>query len=392
MPFPRRMLQQHLDPAALPKRILSLDGGGVRGILTLQYLESIETMLRTRYNDPDLLLSDYFDLIGGTSTGAIIAAGLALGKPVKEIQGYYETLASQIFKKPRLRRLGLLLPRFGKASLETSLKTVYGTDTNLGSDRIKTGLMITAKRMDVISLWTLTNNPRDPYYAPKVGQKRIGNSNLLLWQVVRASTAAPSYFKPEHVVIGSSLQPGTAELEPMRGEFVDGGVSPTNNPSLELLKVALLKGFAFSWRPGEECLMLVSVGTGLRSRNRGKATGFARLSAWYSLQALLSMMDDANTEVETIMQWLSKSPPARDINRQIKRLDGELLGGSPLLRYIRYNVRYDTEWMTQELQHERDQQTLDKWADMSNPANLGALEELGRLAAKKQVQEDHFPI
>ena len=65
-----------------PKRILSIDGGGVRGIIALKFLEEIESILRARTNNPELCLSDYFDLIGGTSTGAIIASGLALGLPV----------------------------------------------------------------------------------------------------------------------------------------------------------------------------------------------------------------------------------------------------------------------------------------------------------------------
>ena len=73
-----RSLEQHLDPSVTPKRILSLDGGGIRGVITLQFLEKIETILRKRHGDnPDFRLCHYFDLIGGTSTGAIIAAGLA---------------------------------------------------------------------------------------------------------------------------------------------------------------------------------------------------------------------------------------------------------------------------------------------------------------------------
>jgi patatin-like phospholipase/acyl hydrolase len=63
----------------MPKRILSLDGGGIRGVLTLQFLDRIEAMLRNRTGIPDLVLCDYFDLIGGTSTGSIIAAALACG-------------------------------------------------------------------------------------------------------------------------------------------------------------------------------------------------------------------------------------------------------------------------------------------------------------------------
>ena len=66
--------EQHLDRTRSPKRILALDGGGIRGILTLEYLGLIEDMLKSRSGRNDFRLSDYFDLIGGTSTGSIIAA------------------------------------------------------------------------------------------------------------------------------------------------------------------------------------------------------------------------------------------------------------------------------------------------------------------------------
>ncbi len=61
---------EHLfDPG--PKRVLALDGGGLRGVLTLSYLDKLENLLRARHGgDPDFRLSDYFDLIGGTSTGS----------------------------------------------------------------------------------------------------------------------------------------------------------------------------------------------------------------------------------------------------------------------------------------------------------------------------------
>ena len=68
-----RTFQQHLDPSYKPKRILALDGGGIRGLLTAGLLQRIEDLLRARAGgDPAFRLSDYFDLIGGTSTGSII--------------------------------------------------------------------------------------------------------------------------------------------------------------------------------------------------------------------------------------------------------------------------------------------------------------------------------
>src|SRR5688500_4559984 len=84
--------------AAGPKRILALDGGGIRGALTLGYLEKLEDILRARHNNSKLLLSDYFDLIGGTSTGAIIAAALATGKEVSDIKALYSRLGEGVFR------------------------------------------------------------------------------------------------------------------------------------------------------------------------------------------------------------------------------------------------------------------------------------------------------
>src|SRR6187431_1106664 len=94
-------LAQHFDPTTGPKRILALDGGGIRGALTLGYLKKIETILREKEGNPNLLLSDYFDLIGGTSTGSIIATALAIGKSVDEIVKLYMDLGGKIFGEKR---------------------------------------------------------------------------------------------------------------------------------------------------------------------------------------------------------------------------------------------------------------------------------------------------
>ena len=89
--------RDHLDPNKGPKRILSLDGGGIRGVLTLQYLKVIETMVKERFGE-ETLLCDYFDLIGGTSIGSIIAAGLASGMSVDELNALYTRIGSTVFE------------------------------------------------------------------------------------------------------------------------------------------------------------------------------------------------------------------------------------------------------------------------------------------------------
>ena len=83
---------EHLFEAG-PKRLLALDGGGVRGVVSLAYLDRVERILRERSGgDAEFRLCDYFDLICGTSTGAIIAAAIALGFSVERIVELYRLM------------------------------------------------------------------------------------------------------------------------------------------------------------------------------------------------------------------------------------------------------------------------------------------------------------
>ena len=387
-----KSLADHLDPMKTPKRILALDGGGIRGIVSLQYLRRIENLLRTRHQREDLVLADYFDLIGGTSTGAIIAAALAQGREVDWIEDRYRALAEEIFK-PHWFRIGAIVPKFGSAVLVRHLQDTFGADVTFASPSIRTGLMVMTKRFDTGSPWPLTNHPHDPYARPIAGKRRVGTGNMLLWEVVRASTAAPHFFAPEDIEVGRWADLESGVLSVLSGLFVDGGVSTANNPSLQLLKIALLKGFAFEWMRGEQHLLLVSVGTGLKSPGRGYARGFAATAMPFAMSALASVMDDCNREVETVMQWLSESPTARRIDGQIGSLAGETLVSPPLLSYLRYNLQFDAPWLAQALpQHAADysQRRLNRLQPMGQPGNMNELARLAQAVAAEQVQDDHF--
>ena len=85
---------------APPKALLALDGGGMRGAFTLGVLGVLESSLaRATGREQDFVLADYFDFIGGTSTGAIIASGLALGWSVDELKEKYRRLGEVVFHK-----------------------------------------------------------------------------------------------------------------------------------------------------------------------------------------------------------------------------------------------------------------------------------------------------
>src|SRR5262249_56170580 len=143
------------------KRILSLDGGGVRGMLTIAFLEQLEDQLRKQHGNPKLVLSDYFDMIGGTSVGAILATQLALGETVENVKNLFSNWCPKIFRPPAFWRhpqrlipfVGqYLTPRFDARHLEKRLRQKLG-DLRIGSAELKTGLCIVTKRVDTGSPW-----------------------------------------------------------------------------------------------------------------------------------------------------------------------------------------------------------------------------------------------
>ena len=367
-----------------PKRILALDGGGIRGLLTLQYLYRIEEILRERHGEEKLVLSDYFDLIAGTSTGSIIAACLATGMSVSKIHKDYNELAKKIFKR---KGLGFFSAKFQSKPLEKELKKVLGEYTTLGSSELRTGLLIVAKRFDTTSPWPMTNNPKGKFFARGPKDKWIANGDFPLWKVVRASTAAPYYFDPEPIEV--SREEIEDEVVTAGGVFLDGGVSPHNNPALQAVMVASLGGFKLGWEFGANKLSVTSVGTGKKNPKREPA----KTTVQQALGALQSVMDDCAALNETILQWMSHNPQASEIDMEIGNLADDFIGTQPLLTYHRYNVEFSPRWVDKHLGLERSSTYLDQIAKMDDPSdtNINGLTELGAAAATKQVSPDHFP-
>ena len=113
-----------------PRRLLALDGGGIRGVMTLEILAEIERQLAAiRSSGAEFRLCQFFDYVGGTSTGAIIAAGLARGMSVGELLDFYKTVGLSMFDKEKL----LLRFRnlYKSEPLAAQLKKTYGADTTL---------------------------------------------------------------------------------------------------------------------------------------------------------------------------------------------------------------------------------------------------------------------
>jgi hypothetical protein len=382
MAYKIKTRDEHFQNDGGPKRILSIDGGGLRGILSLGILEKIESLLKERYGDTEQFrLCHYFDLIAGTSTGAIIAAALALGMRVQDITRMYLQLGQRVFEKGFFRK-GIFRALYDEEALIDELKNVYGATTNLGSTDLKSGVLIVTKRLDSGSPWPISNNPRGKYFAPGAGSRAIPNRDYPLWQVVRASTAAPRYFDPEEIEILNV--PGKNAV---RGQFVDGGVSPFNNPALQAVMYANLDGYRVGWPMGSDKLLLVSVGTGLRN----PALTPTKVAVEHAVQALVALMDDCGALVETLLQWMSTSPSARTIDRELADLRHDIIGGTPLLTYLRYNVQLDSDSLKSDLGLELSPDEVEPLSEMDAPENMPRLREIGELVGHKKVQANDFP-
>lgn len=374
-----KTLLQHLDPNNGKKRILSLDGGGIRGAFTCGILERVEEIIKEK--DNTLRLCDYFDLIGGTSTGSIIAAGLSIGMSASEIKEKYLELGEEIFGQKRDWRkpwetVKYLKSEYDHSILEDKLKDVFGKIL-IGSEEITTGLCIVAKRADTNSTWPVINHPRGMFYNSRMGK----NKNIPLWQMVRASTAAPTYFVPQMIDVGNGE----------KAAFVDGGVSMSNNPTLTLLMVATLSGFPFHWKMGVDNLSILSIGTGYQIFQKAPKDITKKWLHNWATSVPDMLMQDASWQNQTLLQWMSDSPTAEYIDMEIGDLRNDQLTGNPMFRYLRYNQPFTINDLNGlKLSKTVDDKLLDSLLEMSNAKNKHLLYEIGQETAKEIIKPEHF--
>lgn len=230
-----------------PHRMLALDGGGIRGLITLGILQGMENLI---WEKTKKKLHEYFDYIAGTSTGAIIAAGLSRGMTTAELIQFYTSFGKQMFDPATL--IDRIKYFYTADPLKEQLQKTFGHDTSLDPDGLKCLLLVVTKNVTTDSPWPVSSNPGAKYNDPV---RKDCNLQVPLWQLVRASTAAPVYF-PAEVMQWDPADPSKSFV------FVDGGVTPYNNPAFLLYRMATEPAYRLNWKTGEDQLLLVSVGTG----------------------------------------------------------------------------------------------------------------------------------
>ena len=350
--------------------MLALDGGGTRGIVSIAFLERIEALLRERSGKGDAFrLSDHFDLIGGTSTGAIIAAGLALGRSVQQIKEVYFELGPAVFRKRW--HIPLLQARYGSVQLGAILVREFGEIT-LDDPALKTLLAVVTKRVDTGSPWIVSNLTGQPYWQDGADGSHIGNRHIGLASLVRASAAAPFYFGPERIPISADVT----------GTFVDGAISPYNSPTIPLLLLATATRYGLNWPVGVDELSMVSVGTG---RSRPPPPSPWTPSAKLAVDGLRGVIEDTMSLSLMMMQWLGASAAPEHLNRDIDTLAGEPLGGSPLFAFQRFDVRLEEAWLETYFGLPFEAREIIRLRQIDDAGSMGALYDLAREVAERTI-------
>jgi patatin-like phospholipase/acyl hydrolase len=363
-----------------PRKLLALDGGGIRGVMTLEVLAKIESELQNKLGrDNDFVLADYFDYIAGTSTGAIIATCLSLGMRIDDIRTFYIESGPAMFDKTNLITR-YYRNKFHDEKLAAKLQDVIAQksgepNATLGSPALQTYLMLVLRNATTDSPWPVSNNPEAKYNDLA---RPDCNLHLPLWQLVRASTAAPTYFPPEIVVF-----PNYEFI------FVDGGVTMYNNPAFQLFLMATVKPYKLEWPTGEEKMLLVSVGTGTAADANKNLTP-EQMNIIYNASSLPSaFMFAASNEQDFLCRVFGKCLNGGLLDREVWDMKGDNGQGpaSPkLFTYMRYNADLSREGLDAlglpHIQPSNVQQ-------MDSVTYIPELQEVGREVAK-EVNIDHF--
>lgn len=324
---------------AKQKRLLALDGGGILGVISLQILKTIEDDLRPLSGKGDeFRLRDFFDYIGGTSTGAIIAAGLALGFSVDELIAFYKEDGPGMFR----RSLSWPFHKYRRAPLAALLKKKLGTETILelqeqGKLSTDKHLLIVTQNIATDSPWPVSTNPRAKYNDTA---RRECNLNIGLWQLVRASTAAPYYFPPEEIELEAD-NPASCR------KFEDGAVTPYNNPAFLLYRMATLAEYNCEWPDGEQNMMVVSVGTGDLFHPEPRVWRIGRSALSNATSVPGALMQRIAVENDTLCRTVGRCVYGSTIDSEIGSLE-EPLSRKPgdlgrRFLYARYNPDITTD-------------------------------------------------
>ncbi|HYD88286.1 MAG TPA: patatin-like phospholipase family protein [Vitreimonas sp.] len=388
-----RTLFEHLSPDTGAKRMLALDGGGVRSVLTLGVLKALEDELRRRAGGGSgFRLSDYYDLIGGSSTGAIVDAGLSLGYGVEPLAETFLAMAPEAYGRSAGDDIHIGA-RFSPVRLRRALQRIFANRT-LGSQDIKTGLAILAKRVDTGACWLFTNHPLGAFYDPPEGEQ-FANKKYRLVDVLAASVASPALLN----AVSVDVEFDEKRRSRKKGYFIDANL----NPGQQLFVMALDPGYRFGWYAGPDALMMTSIGSGLRRPAIAGAALEGLAPGLRAMHVTRAMAYDALMHGVALLQAMSSPRKPWIVNQELG--DQSKASIAALLDYQRIDVALDTKpkprhvgdpqppmtHLERMIGRELDPATLQALArtDNTREANLELLYETGVAAGRAYVNASY---
>lgn len=330
-----------------PKRVLSLDAGFGRSALQLGLLSEVERQLERRAGRPGARLSGYFDLIGGVSLGAVVAASLALGRSVADA---FQTLREAMARSGNAAARSAGRSRLDLERLEQILKRDLG-EVELGGPGLKTGLALFTRRLEAATHLVYTNAPRAASFEGTDGV--YPHRHLLVRKIALASVGGGALGEPRTIRLSAPGAVVASGLDPV-GHFIDASVAIGSNPSLQLLHVATLPPFGFGWLPGDQTLLVASVGAGVSP----PIADDAQLAQWAAdpngpdaaarqTHALMTAHHDGCLTTVQTMQAICATPRPWSLGGDLQDMRGMHLSPLPLAHFQRFDARLEVYALAQ---------------------------------------------
>jgi hypothetical protein len=196
------------------------------------------------------------------------------------------------------------------------------------------------------------------------------------WQLVRASTAAPTYFPPEVVRVGRDFV------------FVDGAVTMYNNPAFQLFLMATSEPYHLFWPAGEEKMLLISVGTGA-SANANCNLSPEEMNLLYNAGTIpAALMAAALHQQDFLCRIFGKCLAGDPLDREIGSAIGQGIPNVPkLFTYARYNAELSREGLDAlGLEHIDPRQVQ----QIDSVDYVGEMQKVGQMLAQQKVKAEHF--
>ena len=284
---------------------------------------------------------------------------------VEQVLDLYEKHGQTMFRpvpwsKPLKR---LFFARYEAKPLSDFLLNLFSEDGDgkvpalLGSERLRKALLVVVRNHSTGSAWPVTNNARAKFNDP---ERADCNLKIPLWKLVRASTAAPVYFDPEEITLGDTPS-----------VFVDGSITPYNNPSLIAALTAVLPCYRMDWTPGPDNIRLISLGT-LRFSS-GLPKKVQKLWLGYNAASLPpALIQGIAWQQDYVCRCMGECVYGERLDSEIGDLVGLSLPGERLFSYVRYNRYYNNAEVEEFLR------TDPRLAQLDAVRAMPVLREIGR--------------